>query len=67
VCKMLGVEDFTRSTARSPVFQDGVVSAAQGEPRSSPGLLGRGVEWFSSEDHFLKAFKARVDNFLPQV
>ena len=29
---------FTRSTARSAVFQDGVVSAAQGEPRSSPGL-----------------------------
>jgi hypothetical protein len=29
---------FTRSTARSPVFQNGVVSAAQGEPRAGPGL-----------------------------
>jgi hypothetical protein len=29
---------FTRSTARSPVFQDEVVSAAQREPRASPGL-----------------------------
>ncbi len=26
------VFNFTRSTARSPVFQDGVVNAAQGEP-----------------------------------
>jgi len=40
-CVALGlmlVAEFTRSTARSPVFQDGVVSAAQGEPRASPGL-----------------------------
>jgi hypothetical protein len=26
-----------------------------------------GVEDFTSEDHFLKAVKAWVDNFLPQV
>jgi hypothetical protein len=38
---------FTRSTARSPVFQDGVVSATQGEPRATPRPLGRGVEGFT--------------------
>ena len=36
------VFNFTRSTARSPVFQDRVVNAAQGEPRAlRPELFDR--------------------------